>query len=246
MTAVRLQSVCLDQPESAFARFLRLLSRDELARASRFVFDRDRRRFVVCRGALRESLGRLLGREPASIVFEYGERGKPSLPDANLHFNVSHSAGLALFAFSTTGPIGVDVEHVERSVDAEALATRFFSPDEAQELLTVTPNQRRRAFFNCWTRKESFIKAIGDGLSRPLDSFSVTLRPGDPATMRRIDGDDAAEWQLAAFEPAHGYVAAVAARQRRPLTFSHDWDQRTPDAKRSDAFDPSRPTRGLR
>jgi 4'-phosphopantetheinyl transferase len=209
-SAVTVLSVWLDQPDATFERCLRLLSADEADRASRFVFERDRRHFVVCRGSLREALGALLDRDPASVVFAYGPQGKPVLRDGELEFNVSHSAGLALFAFSGNRPVGVDVESLDREVDAEALATRFFSPQEAADLLSVPIEQRREAFFNCWTRKESYIKALGKGLQCPLDSFSVTLGPGQKAAIRRIDGDDPARWEIVAFTPAHGYVAAVA------------------------------------
>jgi 4'-phosphopantetheinyl transferase len=243
---IRVQSVWLDQPDTSYARLFGLLSADEQTRASRFIFDRDRRHYVVCRGALREALGQLLDRDPASLAFTYSERGKPALSDTDLDFNVSHSAGLALFAFSADGPIGVDVEHVQRLVDAEALASRFFSPDETEDLLTVTAAERAQAFFNCWTRKESYIKAIGDGLSCPLDSFSVTLRPGSPAAIRRIDGDDATQWQLATFAPADGYVASVAARQQAALTIEREWDRNLGGDYESSAPSVSLATRGQR
>jgi 4'-phosphopantetheinyl transferase len=174
------------------------------------VFERDRNQFVICRGSLRVSLGSLLDRDPASLSFIYGPQGKPSLPDSAVEFNVSHSAGLALFAFSTTGPVGVDVESLDRDVDAEALATRFFSSQEADDLLSVAVEQRREAFFNCWTRKESYIKAVGNGLQCPLDSFSVSLRPGEPAAIRWIEAVDHNSWRIAAFHPAPRYVAALA------------------------------------
>lgn len=207
---VRIESVWLDQPDNVYARLHRLLSADERARAARFVFERDRRHFVICRGTLRETLGANLDREPSSVTFVYGPQGKPALPGGELEFNVSHSAGLALFAFSATGPVGVDVESLDREVDAETLAARFFSEQEAHDLLSVPSEQRREAFFNCWTRKESYIKAVGDGLQCPLDSFSVSLRPGEPAAMRWIQRADHNTWRIATLQPARRYVAAIA------------------------------------
>ena len=171
---VRLESVRLDQPSEVYARLYEILSDDERARANRFVFDRDRRRFVVCRGTLRQALASFLECEPTRVALTYSNYGKPSLHDSDLEFNVSHSAGVALFAFAIGAQVGVDVEAVDRQVDIDGLAARFFSPDEADDLLTLPPQDRQGAFFDCWTRKESYIKAIGDGMSRALDSFSVT------------------------------------------------------------------------
>lgn len=201
--------VPLDRLRTPVSAFVGMLSPDERERAERFVFERDRRRFAACRGALRVALGEYLGLDPAAVSFAYGRRGKPFLPGRELSFNVSHTDGLALFAFSRTDWIGVDVESLSRQVDAEALAQRFFCPDEVRDLVSVAAHERVEAFFNGWTRKESYIKAIGDGLSCPLDSFSVTLRPGDPAAIRWIDGDDASRWGMAAFKPIEGFVAAV-------------------------------------
>jgi 4'-phosphopantetheinyl transferase len=220
---VRIESVWLDQPDEVYARLHRLLSADERARAARFVFERDRHRFVVCRGALREALGALIDGEPARLAFSYSRHGKPALLHSDVEFNVSHAAGLALFAFSKGTAVGVDVESLERRVDSETLAARFFSRDEANDLLMLPPPQRSEAFFNGWTRKESYIKAIGAGMSRPLDSFSVTLRPADPVVIRRIDGDDAREWQLTAFRPAPGFVAACATRRPAAPTYVCEW-----------------------
>jgi 4'-phosphopantetheinyl transferase len=220
---VRIESVWLDQPDEVYARLYRVLSADEHARAARFVFERDRHRFVVCRGALREALGALIDCEPARLAFRYSHHGKPSLLHGGVQFNVSHSAGLALFAFSKGAAVGVDVESLERHVDSETLAARFFSRDEADDLLMLPPPQRSEAFFNGWTRKESYIKATGDGMSRPLDSFSVTLRPSDPVVIRRIDGSDVREWQLTAFRPAPGFVAACATRQPAAPKYIHQW-----------------------
>jgi 4'-phosphopantetheinyl transferase len=223
VNAIDVRVVELDALVDASADLAATLSADECARAARFVFERDRERFVICRGALRAVLGEYLGVAPAAVTFAYADRGKPYLPGRELSFNVTHTKGLALFAFSRTAPIGVDVESLDREVDAESLATRFFSADEARDFLSVPAGQRTEAFFNCWTRKESYIKAIGDGLSCPLHSFSVTLRPGDPAAIRWIDGDDASRWAMAAFQPVDGYVAAVSTPLTSPRLRVQTW-----------------------
>jgi 4'-phosphopantetheinyl transferase len=208
-------TVDLDQPADVRAAYARALSDDELQRASRFVFERDRHHYVVCRGALRHLLAAYLDAAPGDLVFDYGHRGKPSLDGAaagRLQFNVSHASGVAVAAVSTGAPIGVDLECISRTVEFEELAGRFFSPREAEDLLSLPVADRRAAFFACWTRKEAYIKAIGDGLACPLDSFAVTLRSGEPPAFRWIATDDAAAWTLRTFEPAAGYVAAVASR----------------------------------
>jgi 4'-phosphopantetheinyl transferase len=216
--AVDVWTIQLDRPLPEYRALRTLLDGTERSRASRFVFERDRRHFVVCRGAVRALLAGYLGRAPEDIEFLYGARGKPMVHSINgrdaVQFNVAHSAGLALCAVASGAEVGVDVEWLGRTVEFAALASRFFSADESHELLALPRAVQPLAFFNGWTRKEAYIKAIGDGLSCPLDAFSVTLRPGDPVRMRSIGGDaaEASRWALRAFVPAEGYVAAVAMR----------------------------------
>lgn len=194
-----------------------LLSADERERALRFVFERDRHWFVAARGFLRDLLSAYTGVTPASLRFTYGERGKPALdPDhgSRVEFNVSHSGGLAVFAITSDSAVGVDVEEVRALDDADCLARQCFAPGEQQELARLMPASRLQAFFNCWTRKEAYIKALGEGLSCPLESFEVTLAPGDRAGLRSIDGAEiqAARWWMHAFVPAPGFVGAVVVR----------------------------------
>ena len=165
----------LDRPEPEVDALSALLAPDEQARASRFHFDRDRRDFIVARGLLRLLIGHYLGCVPAEPAFVYGPQGKPALrPDTGLHFNVAHSSGVALFAFAVDGPLGVDVECI-RPVEHEALAERFFSQAECAALEHVPADHRHEAFFTVWTRKEAYIKALGGGLSVPLDQFDVSV-----------------------------------------------------------------------
>jgi 4'-phosphopantetheinyl transferase len=213
--AVDVWTVVLDQPAEMRAAHRASLSDDERGRADRFVFDRDRHHYVVCRGALRHLLAGYLDRRPADLAFSYGHRGKPALEGlaaGRLQFNVSHASGVAVVAITTGAAVGVDLECLARTVEFEALARRFFSAGEADQLLSLPDADRRAGFFACWTRKEAYIKAIGDGLACPLDSFAVTLRPDQAPAFRWIATDDAAAWTLRAFEPAPGYVAAIAAR----------------------------------
>lgn len=192
-----------------------LLSDAERQRASRFVFDRDRSRYIVARAWLRRLLAERLGVEPESVKFAYGPHGKPALSrrfaDAALYFNVSHSEDVAVYTFSRGREIGIDVEAVRELRDADDLAARFFSRRENEAYLALDPRDRPLGFFNCWTRKEAFIKALGDGLYYPLDRFDVSLAPGEPSKILRVEdtpGDECG-WCMESFSPAPGFVAAV-------------------------------------
>ncbi|MGI8990834.1 MAG: 4'-phosphopantetheinyl transferase family protein, partial [Bryobacteraceae bacterium] len=203
------------------AEFLKVLSPDERERAARFRFERLQRSFILTRGALRILLGHYLETSPAGIQFEYGAKGKPHLAaPSRIEFNVSHSGELALFAFTLDCELGVDVEQIRPMPDMRAIAAQFFHEEEAAELMTLPASRREHAFFLCWTRKEAYIKAIGDGLSAPLDGFRVTLRPGEPARFIHLarDTDAAATWTLHDLDLDLQYAAALAYRDSpRPL-----------------------------
>lgn len=199
-----------DVAAAALARYWPILSADEQARANRFHFARDRNRYVVARAVLRLVYGRYQSIPPSQIQFTYTEYGKPTLP--GLQFNVSHSDGLAMMAFCRETEVGIDVEKRKPMADGEKIAERFFSDAEVAVFKSLPPEQRTEAFFNCWTRKEAYIKAIGEGLSCPLKSFDVSLAPGEPARLLRIRGSEAAAaaWSMFSFEPKEGWVTAVA------------------------------------
>jgi 4'-phosphopantetheinyl transferase len=214
--------VCrLDLAPEAISALEVLLSDAERQRADRFVFDRDRRRFIVARARLRELLAKRLGMEPESVELEYGTHGKPALarrrPGPDLRFNVSHSEDVAVYAFSWGRATGIDVEVVRVIRDADKIAARFFSHCENEAYRALDARDRPLGFFNCWTRKEAFIKAIGDGLYHPLDCFDVSLTPGEPAKILRVEGEsgDHCGWCLDSFSPAPGFVAAVATENRK-------------------------------
>lgn len=213
---VHLWVVRLEASEDNFERSRSWLSEDEIARAERFRFDRHRRAFVLGRAALRALLASYLGIAPADVRFVYGPQGKPALADtlSPLRFNASNSGDLAACAFTRGCEIGVDVEQHRAVRDLENIAHRFFSPEEAAEVLELPATDKETGFFNCWTRKEAYIKAMGGGLSIPLDSFQVTLRPGVAARMVSLDGSAEAArcWTLHDFTPAPGYTGAIAYR----------------------------------
>lgn len=215
---VHVWRVALTQSQEISDHLRRCLAPDELARASRFHFDQDRAHFIVGRAALRSILGGYLAIAPERVEFVYGPQGKPALVEAQrdaltngLEFNLAHSHGLALCALTCGKRVGVDLEQIRPMPDAEQIAERFFSPTELTALRQVTEAGKPDAFFRCWTRKEAFIKADGQGLSMPLDSFDVSLDPQD-ARLLRLAGDAAAaaRWRLATLRPAPDFVAALA------------------------------------
>ena len=186
------------------------LSLEEKARADRFHFVKDRNRYVVARGLLRNLLGGYLQRAPASLEFSYGEYGKPTLSGGDapsrICFNLSHSSSLIVYAFARGRNLGIDVEQIRPESAGEGLAQRYFSKREVSDLRMLLPEARVEGFFHCWTRKEAYLKATGMGLQIPLDGFSVSLLPDEPA---QFHGGVESHWHLAAFHPAEGYVAAV-------------------------------------
>ncbi len=212
--------VDLDDETIILPHLQETLSTDEKTRAGRFHFDRDRNHFAATRGILRELLGRYLNRAPADIEFDYGPRGKPTLSGApSLQFNVSHSRGMALLAFAFGCQLGVDVEKI-RPFAGEKIAERFFSPQEVMELRRLPEILRDEGFFLCWTRKEAYIKARGEGLHVPLKSFHVSLTPGES---ERLETTDELDWTLRSLRPAADYVGAVVAEGKGWSLRGFDW-----------------------
>ncbi len=210
---VHVWCAALAQPDELVQKFEKTLGSDEIDRANRFHFERHRRDFVVGRGLLRELVGKYLGEKPETLNFSYGPYGKPAL-NKNLHFNMSHSHGVALFAFSEDCQIGVDVEHIRADFASEEIARRFFSAPEVETFSALPEDEKVEAFFRCWARKEAFIKATGMGLSQPLDAFDVTLAPGVPARLIRVRDDEAERWEMFDVEVGEGYAGALAVEGR--------------------------------
>jgi 4'-phosphopantetheinyl transferase len=203
-------------------RWQQVLSSEELTRADRFHFSRDRQRFVASRAWLRIILANYVGAAPNSLRFSYSPKEKPSLvlPFAirNVAFNVSHSGGIALMAFTRGREIGVDVEQFRRDSDLESISRRFFSTHEQNQLAALPTAERAAAFFRCWTRKEAYIKATGEGLSLPLDQFDVSLGVGESNALlaTRPDASEAGRWLLREVPAGSGYTAAIC-------VLGHDW-----------------------
>jgi len=210
----------LNEPPPQIDSFLHTLGADERTRAERFHFQRDREHFIIAHGILRAILGLYLNRAPESLSFCYSSHGKPAVASESggnvLRFNMSHSHGVALYAITRGREVGIDVEFIRCDLEAEQIAERFFSRREIATLRALPLKLRKYAFFLCWTRKEAYIKARGEGLSRPLDQFEVSLIPGEPAALLSTQPDpgEALLWSLQDLTLGCGYVAALAAQGR--------------------------------
>ena len=220
--AVHVWHARLDQFAGQQSQLLELLSADERSRAERFHFPHDRAHFIAARGLLRRILSRYLDVPPRQLSFSYSPYGKPALACENdchaVRFNVSHSHGIALYAVAREREVGVDVEYVRHDIVGEQIAERFFSAPEVAKLRALPAEAQPLAFFNCWTRKEAFIKARGEGLSFPLDQFEVSLDEQEPAALISIRDDprETSRWSLQSVPVAEGYVAALVAE-------GHEW-----------------------
>lgn len=202
----------LDARAEELSACYRLLSSEEQDRARRFRVERPRSEFVLTRGTLRSLLALYLGSSPQEVRLRYALQGKPALEgDSDLSFNVSHTDGLALMGFVKRRSIGVDVENLDRKIEAERLAERFFSQRERQALRTLRGDELQAAFFRCWTRKEAYIKAIGDGLSLPLHQFDVSIAESDRDALlgTRPDPAEAARWTVCDVSLGPPFAAAV-------------------------------------
>lgn len=213
----------LDCGAPVVRRLYQTLSPDERARAGRFHHERDRTRFIAARGLLRRILGHYLGVTPAQLAFTYAPHGKPALATPLAHrglmFNVSHAHDMALYALTRGRNIGIDIEQIRTDIPYERLAARFFSAPEVSSLHALPHAQRLRGFYCCWTRKEAYLKARGDGLALPLDQFSVSLAEGEPAALLHVQWDPAevSRWSLHDLGAGAGYVAALAVEGRPVL-----------------------------
>ena len=215
----------LDCPAS-LSMLATLLSGSEIARANRFHFSRDRDRFIIAHSVLRLLLGQYLREDPKKLRFITNEFRKPFLAwkktGEPLCFNLSHSGAVALFAFVRGRNVGIDVEHIRPDFFEPAIARRFFAPEEVADLEALDPLLQVTGFFNCWTRKEAYIKARGLGLSLPLSTFRVSLRPGSGAALLcyATDPTEMSRWSLQELAPGEGYVGSLAVE-------GHNWKLRS-------------------
>lgn len=210
---VHVWCVHLDVPLGAAARVYTALSDDERDRASRLAFDREQRRFIVAHGALRDVLARYLEVTPARIAFVHNASGKPALHPGfgtRLRFNFSHSGALALIAIAMDAEVGVDVECARAHRDYAGIARWFFSAAEAEHLASVPRAQHAQAFIRCWTRKEAFVKARGDGRAAAMDGPPLPFASGRADRPIQVCPTASECWSIHTLRPAAGYIGALA------------------------------------
>ncbi len=217
---IHMWQVELDQPATHIPLACSL-SQAERQVAGRFFFEHDRRRFIVRRRTLRSILGRYLQISPEQLSFRRNPQGKPQLTESDIHFSVSHSAGLAVYVFGRRCQLGVDIEYLRPMPGASQIAAAFFSPSERSLLEALPVTDQQKAFFHCWTRKEAFVKAIGEGLSYPLDRFDVSLHPEEPAALLRTP--DHTGWFMTALAPASCWVGAMVTNKEGLRLVPHRW-----------------------
>ncbi len=203
----------VDVPVAGLQVYQEALSPDERNRAQRLTLPRHQQRFTAARGILRHILARYLRTPPQDIRFQSGPFGKPLLQHRAghpLHFNVSHSQQSAVYAVSRNLEVGIDLEEDRDSLDFTGLAERICSPEEFMVFQKLRQAERQAAFFRCWTRKEAFVKAIGKGLSCPLNTVTVSFTPDEPPRILDVDGQSPDEWSLFDLPLAPGFWGALA------------------------------------
>ncbi|MFB3787162.1 MAG: 4'-phosphopantetheinyl transferase superfamily protein [bacterium] len=212
----------LDRPEAEKDRLYTLLSPDERERAARFRFARDRDSYIVARGRLRHILSGYLDWNPNQIRFTYSPAGKPALDKdlepGGIQFNLAHSYRRVVYSITRNRRVGVDLEY-RYARTAQTVVEGYFAPGEKVRYERLSPEARETAFFVWWTRKEAFLKALGMGLSIPLDQFEVSLAPEEPAAVcwTGWNPSEAGRWRLLDLEVAADYAGALAVE-------GWDWD----------------------
>ena len=201
----------IDVPSLLLRRFESTLHANEKERAEKFLVPQGRERFVAARGILRELLATYLEIDPEKVDLQYGPQGKPSLSAAHksqICFSVSHSQGMGVFAFARGCEVGVDVEQIRANFKGMEIASHFFSSEEIAALAKLPPELATEAFFGCWTRKEAYVKARGQGLSIPLRSFTVRFED----SQQLLRDEEGAPWNCYGLGPAAGFAGAVVAK----------------------------------
>ena len=222
---IHIWSIALDIDIKTQIKYWKVLSEEERQRADSFKFLKDKIKYVACRGVLRQLMGKYLGERAKSVSIEYIKNGKPH-HNSNFEFNVSHSKDMAVIAFTYDTILGIDIEFIHRKIEFDQIAKRFFSSSEAEIVINASQGPIHKYFYNCWTRKEAFIKALGDGLSFPLDQFEVSCTPDDVPKLlsTKWDEKEVEEWSLWAFEKNEDYVGALAVRGPEKQLSYFTWD----------------------
>lgn len=221
----------LDWPKDKFDAAFQLLSEEEQARAERFVIEQHRDRYIASHAVLHQILSLYVNCPPEKLQFQQNDHGKPYIANLplglNLQFNMSDSHDYALYGLRLDDEVGVDLEYMKSKIRAEEIAKRFFSPDEYRALLDLPPSERLEGFYRCWSRKEAYIKAIGQGLSFNLSRFSVSLKPDGLNCLLEVDGSAelARQWRLGSVSAPEHFQAALAVEGEVRKIKNFDWSK---------------------
>jgi 4'-phosphopantetheinyl transferase len=217
-----------------------LLSPDEVQRADAFHFEKHRRRYIAARAAMRQILGIYTGIVSKELVFSYGEKGKPELAGelkrSEIKFNLSHSQDIAVLAVTQNLTVGVDIEWINPEFATDEVAKRFFAAGEVRCLQALPGTERSDAFFACWTRKEAYIKALGEGLSVPLDSFEVAFGPDVPAALLQVivNPTEVERWSMYDITVARGFRSALIVEGKGHRLRHMQWEEGQPEFRNRD------------
>ena len=228
---VHVWRICLDLQEQNSTKYAYILSENEANKAEKFYFEVDRIRYKVMRTTVRMVLGNYLGIAPGDLEIAYSQYGKPYISTTSMkkdiHFNLSHAGDVGLIAVATSRHIGVDLELVRQESSIESIAKRFFTPEEAGHLLSLPASLQPEAFFTCWTRKEAFVKARGEGLSIPLDQFEVSFYPNNTPKLLcvRNDPGESGRWSMFHLDPGVDYVGALVVEGKDLDVTGWDWSR---------------------
>ena len=214
---IHIWQASLDQLPATLARFSETLSEDEQTRARRFHFERDREHYIAGRGILRQVLGQYLGLAPEKVEFVYGDHGKPALPgDSPLRFNLAHSNDRMLLAVTLRHEIGIDLEYLHLIPEADGIAKNYFTKAENKAMRSLPESQKLEGFFAHWVCKEAYLKALGDGLAKPLEAFEVLPTIRKPQGLLKVadQPEESKRWHFQVLRPMDGYIAALAVEQK--------------------------------
>lgn len=207
------------------------LSNEERKRSDKYYFIQDRHRYILGHAMLRIILGYYLSVPPEQLAFGSNKFGKPYLSmsyfeNEKVNFNISHAGDIVAIAITRMGEVGIDVERIREFNNSDQFVKRIFAKSEISDFQSLKRSDKNEAFFNCWTRKEAFIKALGTGLSFPLDRFSTTIKPCQKACLLQIDDPSikVSDWSMIVFKPRHGYAGALVVKAQNPIVAYPSWN----------------------
>jgi 4'-phosphopantetheinyl transferase len=220
---VHIWTITLDNPPLPITELTSFLSEDEQKKSDRYKFDTDRNKFIICRGMLRMILSKYINTDPKSLNFEYTDKGKPSLTNSELSFNLSHAENLAVYGITMNKNIGIDIEYLQKKSSFEDIAKRFFLPQEYAQIKQLPEQDKSRAFFYIWTGKEAYFKATGEGISAGLDQIEISLNDQEKPEIIKIKNDReiTTNWQIFNLKLPPDYIGKIVVKSTDNLNIEY-------------------------